>query len=139
MGDGARDVNGMVELGRPGGLLVRGTLLVVADLLVLFGLAALAGWLASGRLERPAWWPEWRAFRTRIAVALGSFFLVPAAGFALINIVELANDGRSRRDLMIAQTLRDASPSPTIPVGGTFDLDRALETLSERVDANLVL
>jgi len=139
MGDGARDVHGVVELGDPTGLAVRGLLLIAVDLLVLFALAGLAGWLATGRVERPAWWPEWRAFRTRIAVALGGFFLVPAAGFALINIVELANDGRSRRDLMIAQTLRDASPGTTLPLAGAFELDRALETLSERVDANLVL
>ena len=139
MGDGARDVNGVIDLGAPQSLLVRGSLLVVLDLLLLFALAALASWLAAGRVERPLWWPEWRAFRTRITVALGGFFLVPAAGFALINIVELANEGRSRRDLMIAQTLRDASPGTTLPVGSGFELDRALESLSERVDANLVL
>lgn len=139
MGDGARDVNGVVDLGLPQSLLVRGSLLVVLDLLLLFTLAGLASWLATARVERPLWWPEWRAFRTRITMALGGFFLVPAAAFALINIVELANEGRSRRDLMIAQTLRDASPGATLPVGSGFELDRALETLSERVDANLVL
>ncbi|MEZ4457787.1 MAG: ATP-binding protein [Gemmatimonadales bacterium] len=129
----------MVDLGNPRGLLVRGVLLVVLDLAVLFLLTGLGGWLAEGRLVRPAWWPEWRAFRTRIAVALGAFFLVPAAGFAVINLVELANDGRSRRDLMIAQTLRDASPGPQLPLGSGFDLDQSLEALAERVDANLVL
>ena len=139
MGDGARDVNGLVDLGAPQSLLVRGSLLVVLDLVLLFGLAGLASWLATGRIERPAWWPEWRAFRTRITLALGGFFLIPAAGFALVNIVELANEGRSRRDLMIAQTLRDASPGATLPLGAGFEVDRALEGLSERVDANLVL
>jgi signal transduction histidine kinase len=139
MGDGARDVNGVVELGQPRGLLVRGALLVVLDLLVLFALGGLAAWLAAGRVERPRWWPEWRAFRTRIAVALGLFFLLPAAGFAVINIAELANDGRSRRDLMIAQTLRDAAPGGVLPTAGVIQLDRALEILSERVDANLAL
>ncbi len=139
MGDGARDVNGVVELGQPLGLVVRGVLLVVVDLLVLFGLVGLASWLLTGRIDRPAWWPEWRAFRTRIAFALGVFFLVPAGGFALLNILELANEGRSRRDLVIGQTLRDASPGSTMPLVGGADLDQSLELLSERVDANLVL
>lgn len=139
MGDGARDVSGVAELGRPGALLVRGTLLVVLDLLVVFCLAGLASWLAVGRVERPGWWPEWRAFRTRIAMALGAFFLVPAAGFALINIFELADGGRSRRDLMIAQTLRDAAPGSMLPLTGPMAVDSTLEVLSERVDANLVL
>ena len=139
MGDGARDVNGVVDLGAPESLLVRGSLLVVVDLLLLFGLAAVASWLATGRIERPSWWPEWRAFRTRITFALGGFFLVPAAGFAVVNILELATEGRSRRDLMIAQTLRDAAPGATLPMTGGTDIDPALESLSDRVDANLVL
>ncbi|MFN0180610.1 MAG: sensor histidine kinase [Gemmatimonadales bacterium] len=139
MADGARDVAGSVELGRPVGLLVRGALLVVFDCLVLFALAALADWMATGRLARPAWWPDSRAFRTRIAVALGAFFLVPAASFALLNILELSRDGQGRRDLMIAQTLRDAAPGTTLSFAGGTDLDRALDGLAERVDANLVL
>ncbi len=139
MGDGARDVNGVVDLGAPAGLIVRGTLLVVVDLLVLFGLVGWASWLLTGRLDRPAWWPEWRAFRTRIAFALGAFFLAPAGGFALFNVIELANEGRSRRDLVIAQTLRDAAPGATLPLVAGVGLDQALEQLSERVDANLVL
>jgi signal transduction histidine kinase len=139
MGDGARDVTGRVELGRPVPLLVRGALLVVLDGLVLFALAALAGWIATGRVERPAWLPELRAFRTRIALALGGFFLVPAAGFALINIVQLSRDALSRRDLMIAQTLRDAAPGAVLQRTPGAELDRSFDALSERVDANLVL
>jgi len=139
MGEGTRDVAGRVELGQPIQLLIRGTLLVVLDGILLFALAALASWMATGRVERPRWWPEIRAFRTRIAVALGLFFLVPAAGFAAINIIELSSDGLSRRDLMIAQTLRDAAPGATIPLIAGSELDRSLEALSDRVDANLVL
>ena len=139
MGDGARDVSGSVELGEPVQLLVRGALLVVLDGIVLMILAALAGWMATGRAERPVWWPDRRAFRTRIAVALGGFFLVPAAGFALINIVELSRDGPRRRDLMIAQTLRDAVPGGTVPLTAGSDPDRSLEALADRVDANLLL
>ena len=139
MGDGARDVNGVVDMGAPLGLIVRGTLLVVFDVVVLFALVGFASWLLTGRLDRPSWWPEWRAFRTRIAFALGAFFLVPAGGFALLNIIELANEGRSRRDLVIGQTLRDAAPGAFLPLAAGVDLDQALENLSERVDANLVL
>ncbi len=139
MGDGARDVSGVADLGAPTGLVVRGALLVVVDLLVLFALVGLASWLLTGRLDRPAWWPEWRAFRTRIAFALGGFFMVPAGGFALLNILRLASEGRSRRDLVIGQTLRDAAPGATLPLAGGMNLDGALEGLSERVDANLVL
>ncbi|MBM4187633.1 MAG: HAMP domain-containing histidine kinase [Gemmatimonadetes bacterium] len=139
MADGARDVAGVVELGRPVGLFVRGALLVVLDCLVLLLLAALADWMARGRVERPGWWPDPKAFRTRIAVALGAFFLIPAAGFALLNIVELSRDGQGRRDLMIAQTLRDAAPSTTLSLAGGIDLDRVLDGLAERVDANLAL
>jgi signal transduction histidine kinase len=139
MGDGARDVFVVVELGSPQGLLVRGALLVAANVLVLFGLTVLAAWLASGQVRRPAWLPERRAFRSRIAMALGVFFVVPAVGFATINILEIARDGQSRRDLMIAQTLRDAAPAPTLPLVQGMWLDRAMELLAERVDANLVL
>jgi orotidine-5'-phosphate decarboxylase len=106
----------VVELGAPVGLVVRGTLLVVLDLMVLFLLAVLATWLTRGVVERPGWLPDRGAFRTRIAAALGAFFIVPAVGFATINIVEIAQDGLLRRDLMIAQTLRDASPGLTIPL-----------------------
>jgi signal transduction histidine kinase len=139
MGDGSRDVYAAVELGSPTGLVVRGALLVVIDLTVLFALAGFAGWLAGGSVGRPSWLPEARAFRSRIAMALGAFFVVPAAGFALINIVEIAQDGQSRRDLMIAQTLRDASPAATLPLTQGVPLDQALEGLAQRVDANLVL
>jgi signal transduction histidine kinase len=137
MGDGARDVYGVVELGHPPQLLIRGALLVVFDLALLLGLLALAGWLADGRLGRPAWLPERRSFRTRVALSLGAFFLAPAIGFALLNILELARDRRSRRELQIAQTLRDAAPGRTLPLA--LELDKSLEALSERVDANLVL
>ncbi len=139
MGDGARDVFAVVELGAPQGLLVRGALLVVLNVLLLFGLTVLAEWLATGEVRRPGWLPERHAFRTRIAMALAAFFVVPAVGFATINVLEIARDGRSRRDLMIAQTLRDAAPAPTLPLVQGVRLDRAMEELAERVDANLVL
>jgi signal transduction histidine kinase len=140
MGGAAREVNAVVELGDPAGLLVRGTLLVVLDLLGLAALALLAAWVAGAEIVWPAWLPERRAFRTRIAMALAAFFIVPATGFALLNILEMARDGRSRRDLMIAQTLRDAAPGRTLPLTqGVPDLDHAMEELAERVDANLAL
>jgi signal transduction histidine kinase len=150
MGYGARDVYGVVELGQPAQLLIRGTLLVLLDLGLLLALSAVAGWLGRGVLGRPGWLPERRAFRTRVAFSLGAFFLVPAAGFAALNILELARDRRSRRELQIAQTLRDAAPASTVPLSGTPSATRGLESLSdkldpeferlaERVDANLVL
>ncbi|MGE0553257.1 MAG: ATP-binding protein [Gemmatimonadales bacterium] len=140
MGDGARDVFAVVELGSAFGLLVRGALLVVLDAALLFGLGLVASWLWHGVIERPAWLPERRAFRTRIAWALALFFVVPAVGFALANILEIARDGQSRRDLMILQTLRDAAPTANLPgLRQGVPYDRVLEELAERVDANLVL
>jgi signal transduction histidine kinase len=149
MGYGARDVYGVVELGQPAQLLIRGTLLVLVDLGLLLALSALSGWLGRGVIGRPAWLPERRAFRTRVAFSLGAFFLVPAAAFAVLNILELARDRRSRRELQIVQTLRDAAPAGTVPLSGTpvprgleslnDKLDPEFERLAERVDANLVL
>ncbi|MEZ4588784.1 MAG: hypothetical protein R2909_20605 [Gemmatimonadales bacterium] len=60
MGDGARDVFAVVELGSAFGLLVRGALLVVLDAALLFGLGLVASWLWHGVIERPAWLPERR-------------------------------------------------------------------------------
>jgi len=139
MGDGARDVFAVVELGSMFGLLVRGGLMVVLDGVLLWLLALVATWLGKGVVERPRWLPEARAFRSRIAVALALFFMVPAVTFGVANLIAIAQDAQSRRDLMILQTLRDAAPSGALPVRPGMTYDGLLEGLASNVDANLVL
>jgi two-component system, NtrC family, nitrogen regulation sensor histidine kinase NtrY len=134
-----RLVHATIDLRGPLPLFVRGVLVVLLDAAVLALLWFVAELVAGVRPGRPPWRSLARSFRVRLAVTLGGFFIVPAVGFAAWSFVRLSNEAERSRDLLIAQTLRDAAGS----AGGAFRTetprpDRLLR-LSRRLDADLVL
>jgi two-component system, NtrC family, nitrogen regulation sensor histidine kinase NtrY len=135
----ARTVHAAIDLRGPVPLLVRGVLVVLLDAAVLAILWFVAELVAGQRLSRPRWRSLARSFRVRLAVTLAAFFVLPAVGFAAWSFARLRNEAERSRDLLIAQTLRDAA----VTAGGIFSAgtappDKLLE-LSRRIDADLVL
>ncbi len=129
---GARHIHVRVELGGGGlsGLLVRGTLLVLVDMLLL----GVVGWL-SRMLSEP-WrlaWPRAlsdlrSSYRVRLTATLSAFFVLPVLLFAGWSFARLGEEARRAGDLLIRQTLRDAAPmAAQVPAG----------ELGARLDADL--
>ena len=93
-------------------LIPRGTLIVMLDLGIVAVLWAV-GVIADGRAgrwlraRRRQWW---RSYRARLSFALFAFFVMPAAAFAIWSYQQLANDARQARELLITETLREATP-----------------------------
>lgn len=137
---GSRHVHALVELRPFSMLLVRGSLLLVANLLVVTVLVLLAT-LRWGDLRRRLSPRRLaRSFQVRLALTLAAFFIVPAAGFALWGLGRLQNEADRTRDLLITSVLRDA----VLTAGGLLQepaeyLDQGLVDLSNRLDADLVL
>jgi len=108
---------GHVEVGlRPLSVLIqRGALIVILDLGIVAMLWA-AGVVADGRAgrwiraRRRRWW---QSFRARLSLALFSFFVLPAAVFAIWSYQQLARDARQARELLITETLRAATADTT--------------------------
>ena len=137
---GDRTVHAVVDLRGPAPLLVRGALVILLDAVVLALLWLLGEIVAGARPGRPRWRSLARSFRIRLAVALFGFFIVPAVGFSAWSFARLADEARRGRDLLIAQTLRDA----VVTAGGLLRapdsmLSSGLERLSQRIDADLAL
>ena len=127
---GARHVHVMVELGGLWGLLVRGALLVAADLLLL----AAIGWFSRmlsepWRLALPQTLSALRSsYRFRLTATLSGFFVLPVLLFGAWSFARLGDEARRAGDLLIRQTLRDAAPMATqVPAG----------ELGARLDADL--
>ncbi len=135
----ARDVFGTVELGTPGRLAVRGTLVVALDVAVLAGLWWLAAVLGGLGTLRPRWIPRLRSYEARLGAALAVFFLAPTLGFAAWGLGRLRTEIRESQDRMIDQSLRDViSPGTSLPAD-TAALSRELHRLGERLDATFLL
>jgi hypothetical protein len=137
---GPRVVHAAVDLRGPVPLFVRGVLVVLLDAAVLGALWVLAEVVSGGRLPRPRWRSLSRSFRIRLAATLAAFFIVPAVGFAAWSFDRLTDEVERSRDLLITQTLRDA----TITAGGSLrvaddGLEERLRELSRRIDADLGL
>ena len=107
---GVRHVHARMDLGDPGRLFVRGTLVLAADAAVLALLWACGGLLLGAHGPRPRWRRMARSYRVRLAVALTAFFVVPALGFAAWTFARTREDAGQRRDLLLLQTLRSAQP-----------------------------
>jgi two-component system nitrogen regulation sensor histidine kinase NtrY len=96
-------------------LIQRGTLIVILDLGIVAVLWAI-GVIADGRAgrwlraRRRQWW---RSYRARLSLALFAFFVIPAAVFAIWSYQQLASDARQARELLITETLREATPDTT--------------------------
>ncbi|MEP7327480.1 MAG: hypothetical protein ABI836_16135, partial [Gemmatimonadota bacterium] len=136
--DGIRQVHAEVNLRGPVPIFVRGTMVVLLDLGILtllwFAAEVMAGWPLRGW----SWRRIRRSYQARLALTLGLFFLVPAIGFAAWGFVRLRNEDDRSRDLVIAQTLRDAVLASggldQAPLGG---LEESLTELSRRINAEL--
>lgn len=107
----ARHVHVQVDLGEPAQIAIRGALVVVLDVLVVLLLwvlgEALGGRGAARRELRE--WLRFRSYRSRLAVALAGFFVLPTVGFAAWSVSRLRLGALQTRDLVIQQTLRDAA------------------------------
>ena len=137
---GTRVVHAAVDLRGPVPLFVRGILVVLLDAAVLAALWFLAELVAGAPPPRPRWRSLSRSFRIRLAATLGAFFILPAVGFAAWSFTRLADEVERSRDLLIAQTLRDAA----ITAGGSLSgggpgVAERLRELSRRIDADLAL
>ena len=137
---GTRVVHAAVDLRGPLPLFVRGVLVVLLDAAVLASLWYLAEMLSGARSPQPRWRSLARSFRIRLAATLGAFFILPAVGFAAWSFTRLAEEVERSRDLLIAQTLRDAA----VTAGGSLrgegvDVEERLVELSRRIGADLAL
>ncbi len=137
---GARIVRAAVDLPNPAQLAVRGLLVLFVDVALLALLWAGARALFGGPAADPGWRRLSRSFRLRLALALAAFFVLPSVAFAAWSFAHFGQEAERGRDLLIAQTLRDAAQSagsllrtPGVP------LTDALRGLSERVNADLAL
>jgi signal transduction histidine kinase len=139
--DGPRHLHAAVPLGSPSGLLLRGALLLGVDLAAL-GLLWVLGEAVTGRLVRPAVVREVlerRSYRARLGVAFAVFFVVPTVGFAGWTATRLAADARRTRDIMIRQTLLDATGATRELAGQPAALgSEVVADLGGRFDASLL-
>ena len=97
-----------VELRDLAALLQRGALILLLDLAIVAALSALI-LLADGTLRRwlRARRRSWtRSYRTRLTVALFTFFMVPAIVFAIWSSRRLQADDRQYRELLVREELR---------------------------------
>ncbi len=127
---GVRHLHALVELHNLPSTLVRGMLLLILDMMVL-ALLGLAGDAVAGRLKVPKGLPaalRLQSYRVRLAIALAGFFVIPTLGFAAWSIGRLRTEAVRGGDLLIQQTLGDASR----PAGDFVRL--APNQLSERLD-----
>ena len=134
-----RHLHVTVELGELPGLLVRGALLLVFDVCV-----TLILWLVAeallGRTQfvaRLRGALRFRSYRFRITMALAVFFIVPTVGFSAWMAGRLRSDSLRSQDLVIRQSLRDASGSVIDDEG----IARAepLSAVADRIGAELLL
>jgi signal transduction histidine kinase len=120
---GLHEAHLVIPLGRPVAILVRGGLLLLADVGLAFALWGAVLWLLHGRvLIRPPW--TTRSFETRLVLTLAGFFVVPAALVSAVSIRQLAVEAERSRDLVLQRILRDATAAETGPIG---DVARRLD------------
>ena len=138
--DGVRHVHAVVDLRGPVPVFVRGALVVMFDIGLLSILWVLTEVLVGHRPRLPAWPRLRRSYQFRLALTLGMFFILPAAGFAGWSFVRLRAEDERAQDLVITQTLRDAVlAAGNLEQNGTESVNDALLQLSRRIDAELGL
>ncbi|MBI4419755.1 MAG: ATP-binding protein [Gemmatimonadetes bacterium] len=135
-----RHLHVTVDLGNAGGLLVRGALLVLADVAVVVLLWLLGETLRGnvGFANRARATLRLRSYRSRLALALAVFFVVPTVGFAAWMAGRLRADVGRSRDLVIRQTLRDAGAAVSQGRAGAAAAD-PLGGIAEQVQTDLLL
>ena len=102
-----------VELRALDGLVQRGVLIVLLDLLIVAALWTLSALSDGGlrrwlRLRRRGWG---RSYRVRLTLALFAFFVVPAAVFGAWSYRRLQSDDRQSRELLVREVLRSVRPT----------------------------
>ncbi|MEO8294674.1 MAG: ATP-binding protein [Gemmatimonadota bacterium] len=138
--DGVRHVHAIVDLRGPIPIFVRGVLVVLLDLGLMMLLWVAVEGLAGQHFRQWSWQRLRRSYQARLAVTLGIFFIVPAAGFAGWGFGRLRAEDDRTRDLVITQTLRDAVLSAgSIPQESIDRTTDGLLQLSRRIDAELGL
>ena len=98
-------------------LIQRGTLLVAADLALLFILSAAAGFTRAGAWR---WWRlrrrSWRgSYRLRLTVVLLLFFVVPLSVLTVWSFQRLRIDDAEKRELLVREFLRAVDRSGERP------------------------
>jgi len=131
-----------VDLGDPTQLLVRGVLVVLADVFLVICLW-LAGYALAGPVRLPERLPQriWPlSYRARLALALSVFFVAPTVGFATWSLERVQADADDDAALLTRQTLRDASTA-TRDMGPDFGGQAAegLRDLGVRFGADLLV
>jgi len=137
--DGVRHVHALVGLGGAGGLLVRGSLAVLVDLAFLVSLmGAGGGFVPRPPREGPSVLTQLRqSYRLRLAAVLVAFFVTPVLAFGAWSFADLTQSAAFAGDLLITQTLRDATRSAEqVPFDRPGARD-AIRDLGTRLDAGL--
>ncbi|HEY7394455.1 MAG TPA: ATP-binding protein [Gemmatimonadaceae bacterium] len=117
-GTGLAQAHVEVELRSFSALVMRGGLIVLLDLAIVYVLW-MASVLADGGMLRwiRARQRTWgRSLRTRLSVALFAFFVIPAVAFATWSWGQLATDATRSREVLVRETLRAVDvprPEPT--------------------------
>lgn len=127
-----------ISIGRPTGLVVRGALLLLLDMVLVAAL-----WLAAERIvgvptRRWRWRDVLGSYQGRLAIALGAFALLPAAALTALTLRQLGGEAVQSRDLVLQRILRDAAP-PAANGAVVRTPSAILAEASERVDAGLAL
>ncbi len=137
---GPRAVQASVQLLGLAPVLVRGALLAVFDILLLFLIWSASEGLNDGWGVTLGWRRIGHSFRLRVVLALALFFVLPTLAFSLWAFSHFSSEAERGRDLLIRQTLRDAAQGAgSILRTPGAPLDASLRGLSERVDADLAL
>ena len=134
--DGLRETHALIPLGTPPWLFVRGALLIFLDVAVVGLLWLLAERIVGVPRHPTNWQRVTRSFRTRLAVALAVWCIVPASLLAGLSTVQLRSEARRSRELVLQRVLRDALPTDGLPEDPS---DLPLREQAERVDADLGL
>jgi nitrogen fixation/metabolism regulation signal transduction histidine kinase len=140
MGTAMRRIVAEVSLGTPGSLFIRGTLVVVADFVLLVLLWGLGEHVAGRRVLTTAarGLLGRRSYQRRLAVAFAVFFVVPTVAFAAWLAARLREEGHRSRDVATRQILAEAAGDART-LAGSLDLPEGLQALSGRLDAELLL
>jgi two-component system, NtrC family, nitrogen regulation sensor histidine kinase NtrY len=131
------EANVLIALGRPGSLFVRGSLILLLDIVLVWLMWLTAERISGVPLRRMDWQRLLGSYQARLAIALSVFFVTPAAVLAAISIRQLTAEAAQSRNLVLQRVLRDAIP-PDLPVPVLTD-DVLLAAQARRVDADLAV
>jgi len=139
LGADTRRLVAEVPLGLPSSLLLRGTLVLVVDLVVLSLLWLLAEHVTGNRVGFAVTrGMTRRSYRRRLAGAFAVFFVVPTVVFAVWVAAQLREEARRSRDVATHQILAEAAGDPRGLALGVTRPD-TLGALAGRLNAEILL